>query len=149
MGDKVEEINLEDYKEIHEKEKFESQVDFFENSRDNYEMVSRLHRNHIVNLTGKSDANTSLNSNMDSNQAILQQDIRPSMHDPKERIARNITSLNRNKINCLYDKYNQIKNKSEAKVAKNHDTSQFMDSLNNFNENYDKIRSKINGEYNQ
>ena len=134
--DKVEEINLEDYKEIHEKEKFESQVNFFENSRDNYDMLNKINKNHVVNLTEKSD--------IGNTQGVLQ-DIKPYARDPKERVSRNITTFNRNKINSLYDKYNEIKNKlkDEKEVISKKDASQFLDSLNNFNQNCEKIKNNL------
>jgi hypothetical protein len=101
-------------------------------------MLYKINKNHVVNLNDKSD--------IGNTQGILQ-DIKPSIRDPKERVSRNITTFNRNKINTLYDKYNQIKNKlkdeKEAPTKKN-EVSQFLDSLNNFNENYEKIKNKLN-----
>jgi hypothetical protein len=71
---------LEEFKEIHEVEKFQSKVNFFENSVD---LLKKQDSKHIVNNI-----------------------YRP---DPKDRIPREISANNINKMNNLYDKYKSNK----------------------------------------
>jgi hypothetical protein len=70
-------IDLDEFKEIHEVDKFQSKVNFFENSVDTE--IKKLNSGHIVNNI-----------------------YRP---DPKDRIPREISANNISKMNNLYDKY--------------------------------------------
>jgi hypothetical protein len=96
-----EHIDLEEFKEIHEVENFQSKVNFFENSVDTE--IKKVDSKHIINNI-----------------------YRP---DPKDRIPREISANNINKMNNLYDKYNQMKKDTSSKLFEDSDNMELGNSF--------------------
>ncbi len=89
---------MDDYKDIHANQKFHSQVNFFENSIENYDFPRySVAKKHVVN-TG---------------------DI--SGYTQNSRISRNKTDKNRQNINNLYTKYKEV-SKADSHSLENEDS---------------------------
>jgi hypothetical protein len=137
-GEEKKEINLDDYKEIHdtEKEKFQTKVNFFETSEDNYVVNQKSQIQHVVNLNPIKIVNN-------------QEQPLPTMYkpDPKDRLPRDITANNINKLNQIYDKYN-INKKQNKNTFNDEESGDFMESINNFNNNLRPYeQSQLGSEY--
>jgi hypothetical protein len=104
-----EQIDLNDYKEIHETQKLQTKVNFFESSLDNYEITKKSQVKHVVNNINQVNQ------------------IPMAKPDPKYRLPRDITANNIYKLNDIYDKY--------KKNLYSEEEDEFMHSINKFNDN--------------
>jgi hypothetical protein len=132
---KKEEFNLNDFKELIENNKLQSQVNFFDTSDDNYNIIKRDNK-HVVNANIELE---NLTNNL-KNKKDYPTPIPVNKPDPKDRMPRDITKNNINKMNNIYEKYsNVLKKQSNTNyVPNNHledDSGDFMQSINNFNNN--------------
>jgi hypothetical protein len=123
----IPEVNLEDFKEIHENQKLQTKVNFFENSEDNYE-IKKNDIKHVVSGEDKIKIPTA------------------TKLDPKDRIPRDITANNISKINDIYNKYTNLQKQNLNNIANDEDT-QFMESINNFNNNLRNERDQIKQQF--
>jgi len=125
------EINLEDYKDIHENQKFQTKLNFFENSIDSSIIIKpqKTSNNNVVNsiVIEKKNKNDFLNQN----------NFKPN---PADRIPRDISNNNIEKLNSIFDKYkgalnsNTNKNTLEDKKHLNNKENIFSsDNSNNHN----------------
>ncbi len=103
--DNKEIINLDEFKEIHEHQKLQTKVNFFESSSE-INTLPKMDYKHIVN---------------------------PYKIDQKDRLPRDISSNNINKLNSLYEKYNAMK----------YNNDDHLESLNSLNNNLNKHNKSI------
>lgn len=141
-------INLEDYRDIHEHQKLQTKLNFFENSIDStiVKKPQGFKSNNVVNsiVLDKKDK--------DNLQTINSNNYKSN---PLDRIPRDISSNNIQKLNSIFDKYkgslnsqtninndkkNPTENKKSNNLSKNHENV-FSFEVNQNSNNKDTINS--------
>jgi hypothetical protein len=107
IGDEVDnkDLNLDEFKEIHEQQKLQTKVNFFDSSS-NMDVYVKPDPKHIVNRY---------------------------KIDQKDRLPRDISTNNINKLNSLYEKYNAMKLNQDEQ----------LESLGSLNNNLHKHNKSI------
>jgi len=133
-------VNLEDYKDIHENQKLQTKLNFFENSTDSNiaKKPNNFSNNNVVN-----SVIIDKKLNKDDLQTINSNNYKPN---PLDRIPRDISSNNIQKLNSIFDKYKGSlnTNNTKAPVENKKSINHFKNQENIFS--FDKNNKYNNGD---